>query len=170
MRIAPFVIWASLASTASARPSTAAIGDYLGLFVEATVGQYQMLCSAREPATAALWKTDVRRWREANAKSLQELRAVAKQLELSARARALDPSSKELLEERETRLTAYTSFQMLAATQPAVELATSNDRQSSERCKSWHDAIAPNGPLETGLPQAILGAKRLLQAEAERRN
>ena len=170
MRFTHFVILASLASTALAGPSTSPVGDYLGLFVEATVGQYQMLCSAREPATAALWKADVRRWREANSRSLQELQASAKRLELAARTRAFDTSSKEPLEERETGLMIYTSFMMLAATQPATELATSNDRQAIERCKGWHEAIAPNGQLEAGLPEAILGARRLLQVESERRN
>ena len=95
MRFTQFVVWASLASTASAGPSTSPIGDYLGLFVETTVSQYQMFCSTREPATAAMWKTDVRRWREANSKSLQELHAIAKLLELAAKTRAFDTSSKE---------------------------------------------------------------------------
>lgn len=173
MRLAHFVILASLASaasTASAGPSTSPIGEYLGLFVEATVSQYQMLCSAREPATEALWKADIRRWREANSKSLQELRATAKLLELAARTRAFDTSSKEPIEERERHLTVYTGFMMLAATQPATELAASNDRQASERCKGWHEAISPAGALETGLPEALLGAKRLLEVGSGRRN
>ena len=58
---------------------------------------------------------------------------------------------------------------MLATMQPATDLAASNDRQATERCKGWHEAISPSGPLESGLPEAIGGAKRLLQVESERR-
>ena len=170
MRFAHLLFWTSLASSTLAGQSTRPIGDYLGMFVETTVGQYQMLCSAREPANAAQWKTDVRRWREVNSHSLQELRVVAKLVELAARNRAFDTSSKEPLQEREAHLTAYTGFMMLAAAQPATELAASNDQQAGGRCKGWQEAISPNGPFETGLPEAILGAKRVLQAESERRN
>lgn len=55
---------------------------------------------------------------------------------------------------------------LLAASQPPIALARANDQQAGMQCKTWREAIAPGGPLETGLPVAVLGAKRILEMES----
>ena len=78
--------------------------------------------------------------------------------------RALEAAPAMSLDEREAELAMSSGFMMLAASQPAMDLAGANDAQAAERCQNWRVAIAPNGPLETGLQSAIEGAKRLLRS------
>jgi hypothetical protein len=158
-----------VAANASAGPSTQPIGDFFGLFVDASVAQEQRLCSARLPETAAEWKADAERWRTANAEPLRQLRETGQAVHKLTTLHAFEAPASVSLTDRETRASMYGSFQMLAVAQPATELATANDTQAAERCQNWRAAIAPGGPLETGLPAAIDGARRLLQSAAQDR-
>lgn len=167
MRPLPLILLALFTANAVAGSSTTAIGEYMSLFVDAAVGQYEMLCTAREPDTAAQWKAEVQRWRGANAAPLGELQAIAKSIERAARERAFDMSSKETVDERADHVALFPGFALLTASQPAIELARLNDRQASERCKSWREAIGPGGRFETDLAQAVSGGRRILQLELE---
>jgi len=167
MRSLPLALLALFTANAVAGRSTSAIGEYMSLFLDEAVGQYEMLCTAREPDTAAQWKAEVQRWRGANAAPLGELQAVARSIERAARELAFDMSSKETVDERAERVTIFPGFAMLTTSQPAIELAGLNDRQASVRCKSWREAIGPGGPFETGLAQAVAGGRRILQVELE---
>lgn len=170
MRLATLVLATSisgLAATAFAGPSTGPITDLMGLFVNDSVAEEQRLCSQRLPDTAAQWKADLERWRAANAEPLRQLRDAGQAVHRLTVLHALEAPASVSMTEREARLSMYSSFQMLAATQPAMELAAANDAQATERCQSWRASIAPGGPLETGLPAAIDGARRLLQSAAQ---
>lgn len=169
MRIALLALAAGacVATGAIAGPSTAALTDFAGLFVDSSVGQQQRLCSIRLPDTATQWRADLQRWRAANAEPLRELRETGQALRNLTARRAVEASPGMSLEEREGQLAMYSGFMMIAVTQPAVELATANDAQAAERCEKWRAAIAPSGGLESGLSRAIEGAKRLLHQAQE---
>jgi hypothetical protein len=151
---------------AAAGPSTSAIGDHLGLFLESSVQQYQMLCSAREPASAAAWRAQVAPWRDRNAQPLQELRRITGELQAVGRQRAFEAPASEPLDKRADLLVMYSGFMLLAASQPAMLLARANDAQASVMCRNWLDALAAGGELDRQPALAVEGGKRLLAALA----
>ena len=147
--------------------STQPISAYLSIFTETTVAQFGNLCSARLPQTAPQWKQDIGRWRNANDDSLRTLRAIATGIEAAIAQRQPNPSSKQALSNHDSSLKMFLGFQMLAAAQPATQLAQIDDENAKRQCNEWRSAIASGGPLENELPQAILGAKQILNRELE---